>query len=46
MRYHYKSAAESQAANEIHLPDDLRGHIDVHIIEVSPPKRVTRLYDH
>ncbi|MEX1662159.1 hypothetical protein AB4874_10940 [Thioclava sp. 15-R06ZXC-3] len=36
-RHDYHSASELQAAIEAHLPDDLRGRIDVFVLDVSPP---------
>nr|WP_258547035.1 hypothetical protein [Phaeobacter gallaeciensis] len=32
----YRSAADLQAAIEAQLPDDLRGRIDVYVLDVSP----------
>ncbi|MBT3142008.1 hypothetical protein KL867_13150 [Ruegeria litorea] len=35
-RHEYRSAADLQAAIEAQLPDDLRGRIDVYVLDVSP----------
>ncbi len=40
-RHDYHSASELQAAIEAHLPDDLRGRIDVFVLNVSLPGKVS-----
>lgn len=40
-RHNYHSASDLQAAIEAHLPDDLRGRIDVFVLDVSLPSEVS-----
>lgn len=40
-RHEYRSAADLQAAIEAQLPDDLRGRIDVYVLDVSPANNLS-----